>query len=216
MGASGTQENERVETMQVAIKTYTNDPMRAVSLAAGVCYGKRNYSEKRVRTCFNLGHMSVFEQASIQFLIEGISRSCSHQIVRHRLNSYCQESQRYCRYDLSGDDWFVTPHEYQNDPDLRKWFRNGMRRAARGYTIAVDGGSNAEDARFVLPEACKTSIMMTMNVRNLFHFLDMRLDSHAQWEIREVARAMFDACMENDDLRPFIELYKSKRGDLDE
>lgn len=192
--------------MKVEITATTTNPAKAVSVAAGVCYGKRDYSEKRIRTCLNAGHMSVFEHASVQFLIEGISRSCSHQLVRHRLNSYCQESQRYCKYDLNGDDWYVTPPEFkENAPD---WYRRKMRSAAKRYMMAIREGARPEDARFLLPEACCTTIVVTMNVRNLFHFWDMRLDGHAQWEIRELAKAMLDAVKANDELRVFAELYE--------
>lgn len=197
--------------MRVTITSCTHDPLRAISVAAGTCYGKSNHSEKRIRTCFNAGHMSVFEQASIQFYIEGISRSCSHQLVRHRLNSYCQQSQRYCRIDTDSDDWYVMPEAFASDPDWRAWYERQMHTVAQRYTLALKGGMKPEDARFILPEACKTSIMVTMNVRNLYHFLDMRLDSHAQWEIRELAQKMRDACMENEELKPLMELYVEKR-----
>lgn len=194
--------------MQVEIKSYTSNPAEAVSFAAGVCYGKRNASEKRLRTCYELGHLSVFEQASVQFLIEGISRSCSHQLVRHRLNSYCQESQRYCRIETDSDDWYVTPHSFEHDQEWLNWYRRKMHSIAQRYRLALKSGTKPEDARFLLPESCKTAVCVTMNVRNLFHFWDMRLDVHAQWEIRALAETMLEAVKANEELRVFAELYE--------
>lgn len=171
--------------MEVKIIRTTPRPMEAISQAAGICYGKDNYSKKRVETCAKNGHLSVFEHAYVSFIASGISRACSHQLVRHRMASYCQQSQRYCKYDLSGDDWYVIPPSIK--PEHVGSFRNAMYSASVAYKSALQAGYKAEDARYMLPEATKTWIFVTMNVRELFHFFDLRADSHAQWEIRNLA-----------------------------
>ena len=138
--------------------------------------------------------MSVFEHASVTFSIEGISRSCSHQLVRHRLASYTQQSQRYTKIDTSGDDWYVIPPAFENaGKDILDAYRDTMKNAAQEYLAALGYSIKPEDARFLLPEATKTSIVVTMNYRELFHFFDLRLDKHAQWEIRELANKMLEA-----------------------
>lgn len=93
-----------MSTPKIEIISATECPVDVISLAAGICYGKADVSEKRVRHCFKSGHLSVFEHASITFKVEGISRACMAQLTRHRLVSFCVESQRYNKYDLSGDE----------------------------------------------------------------------------------------------------------------
>lgn len=183
--------------MEVYIVQATENPIHVISECAGTCYGKSDYSFRRVRNCFNKNHMSVFENASITFRIEGISRACSHQLVRHRLASFCQESQRYCKVDTDIRDWFVKPKAFcagDDNPVLTmendEFFYGCMLDAARNYKDALKAGIKPEDARYLLPEATKTNLTMTMNVRELFHFLDLRTDKAAQWEIRELAEEM--------------------------
>lgn len=172
--------------MQVDVISATENPMDVISIAAGTCYGKSNVSHKRVETCHFSGHMSVFEHASITFKVEGISRACMAQLTRHRLSSFCVESQRYCKYDLSGDDWYVVPHALED----MAGFGRCAEHSAAFYAAALEAGIKPEDARYLLPEATKTNLVVTMNVRNLFHLFDMRLDRAAQWEIRELVAEM--------------------------
>lgn len=184
--------------MEVRVMSATPRPLNVISLAAGTCYGKDNVSERRVRNCYKSGHTSVLEHASITFRIEGISRACMAQLTRHRMASFCVESQRYNRYDLSGDDWYVMPEAFDTDYetsglDNRKAFQVAMRGAAMEYEFALAKGIKPEDARYLLPEAMKTTLVMTCNVRELFHILDMRMDKAAQWEIRKMAEAMKNA-----------------------
>lgn len=175
--------------MEVTIVQKTPDMVDVISRAAGICYGKDDSSLKRIRSCYKSGHTGVFEHASVTFKVMGISRACSHQLVRHRIASYCQESQRYNRYDLSRDDWYVTPPELESNPAYSQFVR-AMNTASVCYRMALENGVKPEDARFILPEAMKTSIMVTMNIRTLFHFFDLRLGHRAQWEIRELADRM--------------------------
>lgn len=177
--------------MEVRIISAIEKPIDVISLAAGTSYGKDNVSLKRVETCVKHGHTSVIEHAYITFRIDGISRACSHQLVRHRLASYVQESQRYCKYtDLMDEDWYVVPPSVKGDTLRERVFRMSMEHAARSYSLLLTSGVKAEDARYVLGNAAKTSITMSMNPREFFGFLDLRLSPKAQWEIRELAENM--------------------------
>ena len=184
--------------MQVKILSATPYPVAVVSQAAGCCYGKDDISPKRVQRCFKSGHLSVFEHASATFKIEGVSRSCMAQLTRHRLASFCVESQRYCKYDLTEPDWYATPDAFEQqgfvgEMTLESWYQTQAERAAKAYRTALEHGVRPEDARFLLPEAAKTNMVMTVNCRELFHIFDMRLDKAAQWEVRELVGMMHDA-----------------------
>lgn len=200
--------------MQVTILNKTDNPLQLISRAAGTCYGKSNYSAKRVKTCLQAGHMSVFEHASVTFEIDGISRACSHQIVRHRIASYSQQSQRYCKIDVDSDDWYVMPKSFDNltDADNEHFYRRRMKYYARFYQDALDDGIKPEDVRYLLPEATKTKIVVTMNLRELFHFFDVRNSQRAQWEIRDLAKAMHDALLDNPEWRELVTMYDETRA----
>lgn len=195
--------------MKVSLNWKTDDMLKHLSIAAGRCYGFSNVSEKRLRHCYESGHTGVLEHASISFLVEGISRACSHQLVRHRMASYLQESQRYCKYDLEGDNWYVIPPAFDRNMYLMALYNDRMHEEAKAYRDAIRYGAKAEDARYLLPEAMKTTVTVAVNIRSLFHFFDLRLGQHAQWEIRELAVKMFDIFKKEE---PFLaELYKSNR-----
>lgn len=187
--------------MNVEVIAATRRPMDLISQCAGVCYGKFDVSHKRVANCYNNAHMSVFEHASVTFYIAGISRACLAQLTRHRLASYSVESQRYCKVDTNNNDWYVMPQSFVDNSD-DEWrideerFRHCMDFASELYWYAICDGIKREDARYLLPSSTKTNLAMTMNVRELFAFLDLRQDKHAQWEIREMADAMEKALKE--------------------
>lgn len=185
--------------MKITVIQATPKPLEVISRAAGTCYGKDDTKEKRVENCFKANHMSVFEHASITFKVEGISRACSHQLVRHRIASFSQQSQRYCKIDVNNDDWYVTPPSIE-DLSMRDAvaFHIAMQDAGREYLTLIERGVKPEDARYLLPEATKTEIVVTMNLRELYHFLDLRLDKAAQWEIRKLAHNMLLAALEYD------------------
>lgn len=191
--------------MKVTILESTPNPVGVISRAAGCCYGKSDESFKRMVACYKAGHMSVFEHACVTFKIDGISRACSHQLVRHRIASYCQLSQRYKRVDTSKDDWFVVPEAFTGD--FRAPFVDSVVQAGEEYNLALKAGLKPEDARYLLPEATKTDIVVTMNWRELFHFWDLRCDHCAQWEIRDLAWSMVDACRSEEDLVQLVEVW---------
>lgn len=193
--------------MNVSVLSCTENPLDIVSISAGTCYGKPTISHKRVETCVFADHLSVIEHATITFKIDGISRACLAQLTRHRLASFCVESQRYNRYNLDGDDWYVTPPSIL-ESSFSDWYCDEMRDSAEAYAEAITIGIKPEDARYLLPEATKTNLVVTMNARNLFHLFDMRLDRSAQWEIRElVAEMKKQASLINDQWRNLIKLH---------
>lgn len=199
--------------MDVRVISATPYPAFVCSTAAGVCYGKDNASRKRLRTCFNADHLSVFEHASATFGVDGISRACMAQLTRHRLASFCVQSQRYCKYDedFFAGDWYVMPPQFFEDRP--KEFEEHMKRCAEAYQGAIKAGMKPEDARYLLPEATKTSLVVTMNSRQIFHFANMRVDNAAQWEIRDLARCMLKELKDEGEEWAFIiGLWEDKTG----
>lgn len=193
--------------MKVTITSYTPDPIHHISRSAAICYGRTDDKPSRVRNCVKMGHTSVLEHASVSFLVDGISRACSHQLVRHRMASYLQESQRYNRYDLSGDDWYVIPDAFKSD-EVIDYYKAMNMSLGLAYKAALESGIKPEDARYLLPEATKTRVAVTMNWREVFHFLDLRTDRAAQWEIRDMATALIEEMRKVDDLTPMVELWE--------
>jgi thymidylate synthase (FAD) len=186
--------------MDVRLLYHTPDPERAIAAAARLCYAPvgaadllETMTEKSIRsvlkTVISSGHTSTLEHASYTFAIDGVSRAMTHQLVRHRLASYNQQSQRYVSYD---DPAFIVPPEVDADPDARQLFLNSCGEAFLAYRAMLDSGVAAEDARYLLPNAMETKIVVTMNVRELLHFFELRCCKRAQWEIREVALKMLE------------------------
>ncbi len=129
------------------------------------------------------GHHSVLEHISFTFAIEGISRACSHQLVRHRIASFSQQSQRYVTLE---PDSFVIPDTIKSDNQAKKLYDTFLNNSLKTYRELMELGIPKEDARFVLPNAAKTNIVMTMNFRELYNVCQIRLCTRAQWEIREL------------------------------
>lgn len=134
------------------------------------------------------GHGSVIEHASFTFSVEGVSRAMTHQLVRHRIASYTQQSQRYVRYDTLRN--YVIPPSIAENTGARKEFDEALKKISETYQNLLQMGIPKEDARFILPNAAKTNIMVTMNARELRHFFNVRCCARAQWEMREAATEM--------------------------
>lgn len=187
--------------MDVRLLYHTPDPEKAIAAAARLCYAPvgaaellEKMSDEAVRrvlkTVITSGHTSTLEHASYTFAIDGVSRAMTHQLVRHRLASYNQQSQRYVTY--AQEPTFVVPPAVAADPATRATFDEACADAFGAYRALLDAGVPAEDARYLLPNAMETKIVVTMNVRELLHFFDLRCCKRAQWEIRDVALAMLD------------------------
>ncbi len=142
---------------------------------------------KVLKNIVGRGHHSVIEHASFTFSVEGVSRACTHQLVRHRIASYSQQSQRYVKYDNPS---FIVPHTIEKNEDAKKIFDKSLSNMIGDYKKLLEMGIPAEDARFLLPNATPTNIVITMNARELMHFFSLRCCYRAQWEIREMADAM--------------------------
>lgn len=184
--------------MRVQLLTHTPDPEQVVAAAARLCYSEAGINQllaqapeqapKLLRKILDLGHLSVLEHASFTFGIEGISRACSHQLVRHRIASYSQQSQRYVSHQAPFDA--VLPASIASQPAMAARFQAHLATTHELYRDLLAAGIPAEDARFVLPNAAATKLVMTMNARELHHFFTLRCCRRAQWEIRAMANEM--------------------------
>jgi len=182
--------NVKVELIAVTKYLRGNGtPEELLEHAGRVCYRseKRGETGSFLQARIREGHGSIIEHASATFEISGISRACSHQLVRHRIASYSQESQRYV--DLSDPEFVVPPSVARSPEAMRIWDKlTGRMRDA--YRDLRRLGIRKEDSRFLLPHATATRIVVTMNFRELRHFFRIRCDRAAQWEIRALAKEM--------------------------
>ena len=202
----------------------SQNPERVIAAAGKLCYSKSdvldlynglddNSSEKFVNMLSSMGHQSPLEHISFTFGIEGISRTCSHQIVRHRIASYSQQSQRYV--DLQNSFNYIIPEAIKNNEKAKLLYEKSMladmdvykeitQSLIDEYTKGITDKKEIskltkkalEDSRFALPNACETKIIVTMNARSLLNFFKERCCSRAQWEIRDVANQMLDIVLD--------------------
>ncbi len=208
--------------MKVKLLAHTPDPEKVISMAAKLCYSavgvdqiEENLTDESVdrflNMLINIGHESPLEHVSFTFAVEGISRACSHQLVRHRIASYSQQSQRYVKLDQFE---YIIPPEIEAVKEAKEVFIQAMEEDQKSYDKLVDilfdkhynnmikDGKNEkeakrqaekkaiEDARYVFPNACETKVVFTMNTRSLYNFLNHRCCERAQWEIRELSIEM--------------------------
>lgn len=187
--------------MDVRLLYHTPDPERSIAAAARLCYAPvgaaqllETMSEDAVRrvlkTIITSGHTSALEHASYTFAVDGVSRAMTHQLVRHRLASYNQQSQRYVTY--AEEPCFIVPPSVEANAAVADLFAAATSGAFEAYRALIQAGVPAEDARYVLPNATETKIVITMNVRELLHFFELRCCKRAQWEIRELALRMLE------------------------
>lgn len=214
--------------MNVTLLAHTPNPEKIAASAAKLCYSSsgidsimEGLTEEKtadfIDMLVSVGHESVMEHVSFTFGVEGISRACSHQLVRHRIASYSQKSQRYV--NENGFEYIVPP-EIEKIPEAKAEFERAIENITESYEKIADllteshkkefekqgadersAASKArklanEDARFILPNACETKIVVTMNVRSLFNFFRHRCCNRAQWEIRAVANEMLKLCLD--------------------
>ena len=201
-------------SLNVKLLEYTNNPERIIAAAAKLCYSGShidelldNMDDEKITNFINrlasYGHESPMEHVTFTFAVEGVSRSLTHQLVRHRLASYSQQSQRYVKLNQFE---YIIPPEIEKDNDAKKVFIEAMKNDQKAYDDLAERLKNKyvndgmkeraaeknaiEDARYVFPNACETKIMVTMNARELFHFFNQRCCMRAQWEIRNLAFEM--------------------------
>ncbi|MFW5962524.1 MAG: FAD-dependent thymidylate synthase [bacterium] len=195
----------------------TSKPEEAIATAAKLCYSPLSIRELQkavededrekiksyISFLMGLGHESPIEHVKVYYGAEGISRVLTHQLVRHRIASYSQQSQRYVKID---ELEYIVPPRIKNNKVAIKHFLDHMRDSQKRYSIIADEltaelikeGMDPrsaekraiEDARFILPNAVETKIIISKNVRSWFHFFELRCCNRAQWEIREMAIEM--------------------------
>lgn len=187
--------------MRVELLYHTPEPERAIATAARLCYAPIGASElmegmspermyRVLETVLAGGHFSTLEHATFTFAVEGVSRTLTHQLVRHRLASFEQQSQRYVKYKDGVE--IIKPASIAENAEASARFDALMADIQDAYETFLNMDIPAEDARYVLPNATETKIIITMNARELRHFFDIRCCNRAQWEIREMAWKMLD------------------------
>lgn len=175
--------------VNVKLLYHTNDPQRAVATAARLCYSAAGAAdlietmtdenvEKILKIILAGGHSSALEHASYTFAVEGVSRSLTHQLVRHRLASYNQQSQRYVQVKDGLN--VVKPPTVKENEQADAAFDIAIKACEDAYQKLIDAGIHKEDARYVLPNAAETKIVVTMNIRELLHFFSLRCCNRAQ------------------------------------
>jgi thymidylate synthase (FAD) len=184
--------------MKVKLISHTPEPERMVAMSARLCYSPvgaeelvENMSsaqvEKLVSKIVEMEHLSTLEHVSFTFAIEGVSRVLTHQLVRHRIASYSQQSQRY----VSEHDFeYIMPPAIAANELAKAKFEELMGTIQSTYNELVELGVHKEDARYCLANAAETKIVVTMNARTLLHFFELRCCARAQWEIRSLAELM--------------------------
>ena len=190
--------------LKVKLLSHTPDADKLVAAAAKLCYSAAdvdtlldNLTAEKVEEFLNrladLGHESPIEHASYTFAVEGVSRALLAQLTRHRIASYSVQSQRYVD---KGDFDYVIPPSIAANPETAEMFERCMDMLDTYYSYFTVAGIPSEDARFVLPNACDTRIIFTMNARSLHNFFRLRCCNRAQWEIRAMADEMLRLCRE--------------------
>ena len=196
--------------IKVKVLEHTPNPENVVANAARLCYSNLGIedlfskytdeqNQKMIENLMSLSHESPIEHVSFTFGIEGVSRTLSHQLVRHRIASYSQQSQRYVKLDQFE---YIIPPNIEKNKIAKDIFEKAMEVEQKAYTALVDllvedGHTEKEaieDARYVFPNACETKVVFTMNARTLLNFFKLRSCNRAQWEIRELSDKMLIEC----------------------
>ena len=192
--------------MNVILLSHTPNPDAVVAAAARICYRdvaasellkgeEEKLSSNLIADLFRSGHTSTFEHVSFTFGVDGLSRVASHQLVRHRMASFSQQSQRYVKMSADPEAVIIPPSVSKN-PEALALFNETAAKSQEAYAKLTAMGIPKEDARFILPHGHSTRLVMTMNARELHHFFSLRLCRRAQWEIHELARKMLILCRE--------------------
>ena len=185
--------------MIVELLKYTNEPEKTCAIAGRLCYSdigieelKEQLTKEKIeailKKIIKSGHLSVLEHASFTFGIEGVSRALLAQLTRHRIASFSVQSQRYVKFSKGVN--FIIPPTISKDKNLLAKYNEFLKLSQQYYNNFLKADIPAEDARYVLPNASTTKIILTMNARELRHFFALRCCNRAQWEIRDMACKM--------------------------
>ena len=196
--------------MKVTLLQATPAPVEFIAQAASICYDSNPKNPMSlVNHLYKNGHHSVFEHVYFTFMIEGISRACSHQLVRHRHMSPTQRSQRYCDEDGAV---FIMPDSVKGNEEAEKIFMGISEHIEKAYIELKNTGIPNEDARSILPNACSTKMVVSLNLRELIHMSNERLCVRAQEEIRNVVKLMVSEVAKADNRLSFMLVPKCKSG----
>ncbi len=195
--------------MKVTLTRVTENPVQAVEEAASNCYDSEPSADGKImNSCYKSGHWAVLEFADFTFHIEGVSRALLAQMTRHRIASYAVRSQRYC---AENGFEYVTPPDIQNNIEALFCYTDIMKAIDSTYEKLQNLGIKNENARMVLPNACDTVLEVKMNGRELINFMNLRLCTRAQWEIRQLAHKMKKSVEEHDEqCAEFSKLFRPK------
>jgi thymidylate synthase (FAD) len=187
--------------LKVKLLKHTPDPEKTCAIAARLCYSAAgideidaNFSQEKIgdllKRVITSGHTSVLEHSSFTFGIEGVSRALLAQITRHRIASFSVQSQRYVKFKDGID--YIIPDTIKENKNLLDKYENFLKACQSLYKEFLSAQIPAEDARYILPNAASTKIVLTMNARELRHFFSIRCCNRAQWEIRNLACKMLE------------------------
>ncbi len=205
---------ERFNLPIVKLISKPENMLKTIYTACRTCYSAQSPVEmyesdvdeekmlKLIRNVVASGHHSTIEHIQVSFAISNVSRACTHQLVRHRLMSFSQKSQRYVQEKGQFD--YIIPPTINKNPELKEKFISFMGEISEKYQEFVEAGIPAEDARFVLPNAAASSLVASLNLRELIHLAQLRLCTRAQYEIRVMVKAMCDALTEQE---PWLKEY---------
>ncbi len=186
--------NNLVDVIYTACRTCYS-PDGAVEIFDNITQDK----EKKlnlIKRVISSGHYSTIEHIQLSFAINNISRAASHQLVRHRHMSFSQKSQRYVKE--KGEFDYIIPKAIEKDPVLLAKFEDFMAQCAKLYSEFTDNGIKAEDARSILPNAAASSLVTSLNLRELIHLANLRLCTRAQYEIRQIVNKMCELVVEKE------------------
>ncbi len=202
------------QTLSVELISIPSDMLKTIYTACKTCYSAKlpyeNYLNapdeakmlSLIEKVIGSGHYSTIEHIQLTFAIQNVSRACTHQLVRHRHMSFSQKSQRYVKE--KGEFDYIVPRAIENNPELNKKFEDYMKKTAELYQEFLEAGILAEDARSILPNATSTSLVASLNLRELIHLANLRLCTRAQYEIRCLVRAMVEEVIKKE---PWLKNY---------
>lgn len=215
------------QKLSVELISIPNNIIKTIYTACKTCYSAKlpyeNYlnapdDEKMlslIKRVIGSGHYSTIEHIQLTFAIQNVSRACTHQLVRHRHMSFSQKSQRYVKE--KGEFDYIMPKSIENNPELAKKFEEFIQNTSNLYQEFIEAGILAEDARSILPNAAASSLVASLNLRELIHLSNLRLCTRAQAEIRSLVKAMVDEVIKKEPwLKPYLVPKCERLGYCDE
>ena len=215
------------QNLSVELISMPEDIVKTIYTACKTCYSAKLPYENflnapetdkmlsLIKKVIGSGHYSTIEHIQLTFAIQNVSRACTHQLVRHRHMSFSQKSQRYVKE--KGEFDYIIPKSIENNPELCIKFEEFMQNTSKLYGEFIEAGILAEDARSILPNACVTSLVASLNLRELIHLSNLRLCKRAQYEIRTLVKAMVNEVIKKEPwLKPYLVPKCERLGYCDE